>query len=122
MTEQEYLQALFEKEMEDAMYIYEEDFKDKKPIEIYRMGYQNGREDAEEEIENRFNRVLDDEKRISYEQGKADKAEEIKCLNEIARLYIEHRKFGEYPTTKEEYADETMKILYKYKIKVGVKE
>lgn len=43
----------------------------------------------------------------------------LKCLNEIAKLYIEHRAFGEYPTTKEEYADETMKILDKYKIEIG---
>lgn len=42
----------------------------------------------------------------------------LECLNEIATLYIEHRPFGEYPTIKEEYADETMKILDKYKIKV----
>lgn len=46
----------------------------------------------------------------------------MKCLQEIATLYIEHRTFGEYPTTKEEYADETMKILDKYKIEIQEKK
>lgn len=39
--------------------------------------YEKGRADAEEEAENRFNRVLDDEKRISYQQGSADIIEKI---------------------------------------------
>lgn len=39
--------------------------------------YNKGRADAEE-VENRFNRVLDDEKRISYQQGRIDMLKEIK--------------------------------------------
>lgn len=45
---------------------------------MYREIYGKGRADAEEEVENRFNRVLDDEKRISYQQGRIDMLKEIK--------------------------------------------
>ena len=61
------------------------------------------------------------ERFLEYAENHKQVAEWLKCLNEIATLYIEHRAFGSYPTTKEEYADETMKILEKYNVKVGGK-
>lgn len=59
-----------------------------------------------------------------YDQKELDKFFELlpdylKCINEIATLYTKRRAFGEYPTSKEEYADETLKILEKYKIEIG---
>lgn len=44
------------------------------------------RADAEEDAENRMNRILDDEKRLAYELGRADAIEEI-TENIIPTLY-----------------------------------
>ena len=60
---------------------------------------------------------LDKSRYLEYAENHKQVAEWLECFNEIVTLYIEHRQFNSYPTTKEEYADETMKILDKYKIK-----
>lgn len=39
--------------------------------------YMQGRIDAEEDAENRMNGILDDEKRLAYEQGRADRLDSI---------------------------------------------
>lgn len=49
----------------------------------YLDGYDKGREDAEEDAENRMNRILDDEKNISYEQGRTDAIDE--CVDIVTR-------------------------------------
>lgn len=49
-----------------------------KEASVFRDGYETGYLDGSEEAENRFNRVLDDEKRISYQQGRADAIDEFK--------------------------------------------
>lgn len=41
--------------------------------------YQQGRVDAEEDAENRMQRILDDEKKLSFEQGIAYERERISC-------------------------------------------
>ena len=44
--------------------------------EGYEQGYEQGRADAEADAENRMQSILDDEKRLSYQQGRADAIEE----------------------------------------------
>lgn len=66
--------------------------------------------------------MIDDSQGNDYDSAFNLAINSMKCLDEIATLYIKHRTFGEYPTTKEEYADETIKILDKYKIEIKEKE
>lgn len=43
----------------------------------------------------------------------------MKCLNEIAHIFLEHRAFGEYPSSADDMWEETIRVLDKYKIEIG---
>lgn len=81
--------------MEDAMYISDSDFRGKKPIEIYRMGYENGRADEQLEWKTATSELLvkysgdiykglpdiiEEIQKKSYDRGRTDAFEEIKKI------------------------------------------
>ena len=43
---------------------------------------------------------------------------DLKCLNEIAHIFLEHRAFGEYPSSADDMWEETIRVLDKYKIEI----
>lgn len=46
-----------------------------------KKAYEQGRADTEADAENRMQSILDDEKRLSYQQGRADAIDE--CINTL---------------------------------------
>lgn len=78
-------------------------------------GYEKGRADAEEEVENRYNRVLDDEKRISYEQGKADAIEEVKEAINDSGAYQMNQQITEYDKGSNDAFEIVLDILEQLK-------
>ena len=40
----------------------------------------------------------------------------LECLNEIAHIYLEHRAWGEYPSSADDMWKETIRVFDKYKI------
>lgn len=88
---------------------------------IYSIGEEDGRADAEEEVENRYNRVLDDEKRLSYEQGRADAIEEFeKTKNEVLKWLIKRQEEG-YGTSNGELLDHIYDIAEQLKEQKNVR-
>lgn len=45
-------------------------------------------------------------------------ADWLECLNEIAHIFLEHRGFGEYPSSADDMWEETIRVLDKYKIQL----
>lgn len=46
----------------------------------------------------------------------------LECLNEIAHIFLEHRAWGEYPSSADDMWEETIRVLDKYKIEIQEEE
>lgn len=45
-------------------------------------------------------------------------AEWLECFNEIAHIFLEHRNFGEYPSSVDDMWEETIRALDRHKIQL----